>query len=171
VRLGQAYKTIVAHNRLAGHSNDQMRHGLKLHAQGLAANSIDVPSGQTFNQRSAEIIVANNSVGATDNIQNWLVTVSPQNDQYAEGIEHAIVEDNRFTRGQYHSLDIYFVGRDMTDRGNFNVTTNATTTFTSSGTGAVPADWQGPYYWRQPSMRSRFSTSTTVPMSPVLRVE
>jgi hypothetical protein len=172
IRIGQAHKLVVAHNRLVGHSSDQIRHGLKLHAQGIAPNTIDLTAPQSFRQRSSEIVLANNAFGATDNVQNWLATMAPQNNQSQEGVERVIAEDNRFTRGPAHSLDLYFVGRNVTERGNFNVTTNSTTTFVESGgESAMPSDWTGPYYFGQASMRSRFSGSTTVPMSPTLRVE
>lgn len=171
VRLWQGHKVFVAHNRLPGHSTDVIRHGFKMHSAGTGANVSDLSAPQVFSQRSSEVVLANNSFGASNNNQNWLAAIGPQNNEALEAIEKVVAEDNRFVRGSNHYLDLYFVGRNVTERGNFNVTTNATTTFVATGNeSAMPSEWVGPYYLGQPSMRLRFSDAYKIPKSPVLSI-
>jgi hypothetical protein len=94
---------------------------------------------------SSQIVVASNLFGNAADNNDWTIGLSPQNDQSAEGIEDAIVGNNRFVRGIKTSTDVIFGGRRLTTRGNTVVGGGALL----QGVGhdsALPAAWKCPYY-------------------------
>jgi hypothetical protein len=125
-----------------------------------------LPLGIGNRQRTSYMTVANNQLGSADSNIQWLAASAPQNGQYAEGVENFIWEDNEFRYGaNYANVDIYWVGRNMIDRGNRNVTGNRPA-IVATGANALSADWIGPYFPGQPSMRSRFGSATVRPNPP-----
>lgn len=173
VRLWQAHKTIVAHNRLTGHTSGSIRHALKIHSSGTGAISTLLSLGTSYNFRSADIVIADNELGSDRANINWLAVTSPQNGESAEGIERVIWEDNEFRYGSNYVSDITWAGRNMIGRGNRNITANRNASYGVGHADSLPADWRGPYMSSDQSMKLRFSgTADKIPGSPsALRVE
>lgn len=167
LRLWQGQKVFVAHNRLNGIAQDPYRVVFKMHSAGIAANLVSLTTPQQFSQRSSEVIFANNQAGSSNNNGQWIVAVCPQNGESAEGVERAILEDNTFYVGSNFVTDIAWGGRNLTERGNRN-TSNSAVRITVGHADSLPADWRGPYYANQASMRARFASSGPVPLAPVL---
>nr|WP_259371323.1 PKD domain-containing protein [Caldimonas caldifontis] len=145
-RLYRLHKSVIAHNALRGRSSDGIRHALKLHSGGLSAYADNyASSGSSWATRY--VVIANNIFGdAADNNQ-WTVAVTPQNGQSVEGIEDVIVENNRYVRGSRTVTDLNITGRRIAYRGNISATSSsAASVSTGAHGGALPADWQGPYY-------------------------
>ncbi|HJW11731.1 MAG TPA: hypothetical protein VJ598_08090 [Albitalea sp.] len=147
VRFSALNKGFLAHNEIQGISADGIRHALKLHSMGLNAYAdgfINDTSG-VGGWASSQIVIANNLFGNAADNNAWTVAISPQNDQYAEGVENVLVENNRFVRGTNTSTDLVLGGRNLTYRGNTVV--GGTSISEGVGhTGALPASWLGPYY-------------------------
>lgn len=147
VRFSALHKGVIAHNDIRGISADGIRHALKLHSMGLnpyADGFIHDLSG-TGGWATSQVVIANNNLGNAADNNDWTVAISPQNDQYAEGIESVVVENNRFVRGKKTSTDLVLGGRGITVRGNV-VNTGAKLLTGIGHTGALPAAWVGPNY-------------------------
>ncbi|MBX3621809.1 MAG: PKD domain-containing protein [Rhizobacter sp.] len=145
VRISALHKGVIAHNDIRGISGDGMRHALKLHGMGLKAYAdgfIHDLSG-TGGWATDQVVIANNIFGSTADNNAWTVAVSPQNDQYAEGIEDVIVENNRFVRGKNTSADLTIGGRRITSRGN-TVAGGGRLIERNGHDSALPAEWKGP---------------------------
>jgi hypothetical protein len=134
------YRSFMGHNELSNPGTS--KHQFKLHSRGL--DTFDEQLVNAPNPASRYIVVARNSVGDSDDANNWAVAVAPQNDGSAEGIEDAIVEANHFNSPN-HINEIAFGGRRLTSRSN-NTGANTVTTTTGSQAGSLPAEWRGPYY-------------------------
>jgi hypothetical protein len=172
MRIWQASKLFVAHNSATGRAGDPSRGTLKIHSSGLGSVLTTLTSG-TNNQRSSELVIADNRLGSESSNIQWLAGTSPQNAEEAEGLEKVIWEDNQFRHGANFAADMTWLGRNMTQRGDRNVTDNRAVSFGNARSDVLPADWIGPYYPGQTSMKTRFSGATDVrPASPTaLRVE
>jgi len=147
VRLTAFHKGVIAHNEIQGISSDGIRHALKLHSGGLnpyADGFINDNSGEG-GWASSQIVVADNLFGNAADNNDWTIGLSPQNGEYAEGVEDAIVENNRFVHGIKTSTDVIFGGRRLTTRGNTVVGGGALLQGVGHD-GALPDDWKGPYY-------------------------
>jgi len=147
VRISALNKGIIAHNEIQGISSDGIRHAMKLHSMGLNAYAdglINDTSG-TGGWASSQVVIANNLFGNAADNNAWTVAISPQNDQYAEGVENVIVENNRFVRSTSTSTDLVLGGRRLTYRGNAASTGSAISEGVGH-TGALPQSWRGPYY-------------------------
>ena len=144
-RFGALNKSVVAHNAVKGKSSDGMRHAIKLHGLGLASyNDSFAVSGGAW--ASTQVVVANNLIGdATDNNQ-WTVSLSPENDVTAEGLQDVIAENNRFVRGANTTYDLVLAGRRLTYRGNTRVDGAAMGVYQGGHAEALPASWSGPYF-------------------------
>jgi PKD repeat protein len=166
IRLWQMSKTIIAHNRLSGRTVDAIRATIKLQSAGTdQVTDTTLPAGVGNHQRTSYVTVANNQLGSAESNIQWLAASAPQNNQSAEGLENVIWEDNEFRYGtNYADMDIYWVGRNMTERGNRNVTGNRAVNVGTniSGATALPPDWIGPYFIGQASMRLRFGSGPVV---------
>lgn len=147
VRITALNKGIIAHNEMQGISASGTMHSLKLHSDGLSSYAdgfINPPDGVS-GWASSQIVVTQNLFGnAADNNQ-WIVAVSPQNDEYAEGLEDVIIAANRFVRGPNAVQDLTLGGRRLTYRGN-TVVGGGTLSEGIGHAGALPAAWNGPYY-------------------------
>ncbi|MBX3621807.1 MAG: hypothetical protein KF891_17690 [Rhizobacter sp.] len=149
VRFSALHKGVIAHNDIRGISADGIRHALKLHSMGLNAYSdgfIHDLSG-TGGWATDEVVIANNTLGNASDNNQWTVAVSPQNDQYAEGNENILVENNRFVRGRSTVTDLVMGGRNITSRGN-SVSTGSALSTGIGHDSALPAAWKGPYYYK-----------------------
>ena len=147
VRISALNKGFIAHNEIQGISSDGIRHAMKVHSMGLNAYSdglINDTSGQG-GWASSQIVVANNLFGNAADNNAWTVAISPQNDQYAEGVENVVFENNRHVRGGNTSTDLVLGGRKLTYRGN-SIVSGASFAEGVGHTGALPSTWQGPYY-------------------------
>lgn len=147
VRFSALHKGVLAHNDIRGISADGIRHALKLHSMGLQpyADGLIHDLSGAGSWATSQVVIANNTLGNAADNNDWTVAISPQNDQYAEGIENVIVENNRFVRGKKTSTDLVLGGRSITVRGN-TVNTGAKLTTGVGHTGALPAAWVGPNY-------------------------
>lgn len=146
VRLFAAHKSVIAHNALRGQSSDGIRVALKLHSGGLLpyADNYATTMGKWA---SSQIVVANNLFSDPNDNNSWTAAICAQNADYAEGHEDVIVENNRFYRGSRTNTEMVIVGRRMTTRGNARMDGGALNiNNASTGTWAVPAEWQGPYW-------------------------
>ena len=146
-RFSALDRGFLGHNEFQGISADGIRHSLKLHSNGLnpyADGSINDTSGQG-GWASGRNVIANNLFGNALDNNDWTVAVSPQNDQYAEGIEKTIVENNRFVQGTKTSTDLILAGRNLIWRGNSRVGASGAIRESQAHDGALPADWKGPY--------------------------
>ncbi|HJV95396.1 MAG TPA: hypothetical protein VJ608_05135 [Albitalea sp.] len=147
VRFSALHKGVIAHNEIQGISADGIRHALKLHSMGLNAYAdglINDTSG-VGGWASNQVVINNNLFGNAADNNDWTVAVSPQNDQYAEGVQNVLVVNNRFVRGIKTSTDIIFGGRNLTYRGN-SLTSGAAVAEGVAHTSALPSTWLGPYY-------------------------
>lgn len=170
VRLWQGHKVVLAHNRLTGRSGDSSRHTIKLHSDGLGPTLSTLPAGISTQQRSSQIVIADNQFGSPNSNINWLSVTSPQNGESAEGIEDVIFEDNTFAYGSNHFRDITWAGRRMSARGNRNLNSGGPASVGIGHTEALPNDWRGPYYPTDATMKARFASGPR-PASPLLTVE
>lgn len=166
MRLWQVHKAVIAHNRLTGRSASSIRHALKIHSAGLSAPTSVVPVRSAYSLRSSELVIADNQLGSEQANINWLGVTSPQNGESAEGIERTIWEDNQFRHGSNYVSDITWAGRQMIGRGNRNLTANRNASYGVGHANALPADWRGPYYSSDASMKLRFSGNVVVPARP-----
>jgi PKD repeat protein len=169
IRLWQASKAILAHNRLSGRTVDNIRHTIKLNAGGTdPVYEITLPLGSSNSQRTSFVTMANNQLGSSDSNIQWIATSAPQNSTYGEGLENVIWEDNQFRHGSnYAGLEIFWLGRNLTERGNRNVTDNrAISVGTDTNNSGLASDWFGPYFPGQASMRLRFGSGTVVRPNP-----
>ena len=149
VRISACNKCVIEHNEVQGISSDGIRHALKLHGMGLNAyadGSINDTSG-VGGWASSQVVIANNLFGNASDNNAWTVATSPQNDQYAEGVEKLIIEGNRFVRGKSTSTDAVAGGRMIATRGN-SVVSGAAVTTGIGHDGALPTAWKGPYYFK-----------------------
>ncbi len=166
-RLWQSHKAVVAHNSLTGRIGDPYRHTLKMHSRGTDAIQSTLTLRRAQRQRSSEIVIADNRLGSDSSNINWLGATSPQNGVEAEGLEKVIWEDNQFRYGTNYARDISWAGRNMTERGNRNMTANRAASVGPGHDEALPADWRGPYYTGQVSIKTWFAGQViTVPRSP-----
>jgi PKD repeat protein len=168
IRLWQASKAILAHNRISGRTVDMIRHTIKLNASGTnPVYETTLPLGTSGSQRTSFVTIANNLLGSSESNIQWMAVSAPQNSAYGEGLENVVWEDNEFRNGSnYAGLDIYWIGRNMTERGNKNMTANrAVAVGTDTNNTALPADWIGPYFPGQASMRLRFGSGPIVRLS------
>lgn len=168
MRLWQAHKAIIAHNNLTGRCGEAIRHPFKLHAFGMEAALQPLVPGGSTRQRTSQVQIADNRFGSSASNVNWLATSGPQNNESAEGIEQLIWEDNRFWFGSNYARDLTWAGRNITERGNWNQTSNRAATSGVAGERSLPGDWNGPYYTGQPSMKSRFTGTEVRPQPPAL---
>lgn len=173
MRIWQAHKLFVAHNSATGRAGDMSRGTLKIHSSGLGSVLSTLLSGGGNNQRSSYLVIADNRLGSAESNIQWLAGTSPQNAEEPEGLEHVIWEDNQFRHGANFAADMTWLGRNMTQRGDRNMTDNRSVSFGNARSDVLPSDWIGPYYPGQASMKPRFQGATDVrPASPTaLRAE
>jgi hypothetical protein len=155
VRIWQTSKAIISHNYLTGRTSEPIRHAIKIHSAGLDPVSETLTAGVPQRQRSSEILIADNRLGSDVSSVNWVGVTAPQNGESAEGIEKVIWEDNVFLHGANFVREITWAGRNMVERGNLTATNGQVGVGIGHYT-ALPADWNGPYYMRAPSIKSWF---------------
>jgi hypothetical protein len=147
VRLCGFHKGVIAHNEMQGISSDGNRLALKLHSNGLnpyGDSSINDLTG-VGGWASSQVVIANNLFGNAADNNAWTVGIEPQNNQYAEGVEDVILENNRFARGSRTSTDLTLGGRRLTYRGNTAVGGGPITEGIGFD-GPLPPEWKGPYF-------------------------
>jgi len=147
IRLTAVQKGVIAHNEAQGINDSGIYHVIKIHSNGLepyADSRINGYSGEG-GWASNQVVVANNLIGNAADPNAWSVAIAPQNDQYTEGIENVLVENNRFVQGLYTSTDLVGGGRNLTSRGN-TVTNGRNLTTAMGHDDALPPDWRGPYF-------------------------
>jgi len=161
IRLWTSHKTFIAHNRLQGNSSENIRHSLKLNASGTALPTGPIPSGtgSWTGYQTSQLVIADNVIGSSSNSQNWLLSVSPEND--AQGIADVILERNRFSYGSNYFLDMHVTGRNIIGRGNWNTTANRAASTGSWAQNVIAAGWYGPFYLNDAPVE--FSGASTVP--------
>jgi hypothetical protein len=137
----------VAHNEAQGVSQSGGVHALKIHSDGLLpyADSFIGPTDGVSGWVSSQIVVANNLLGNSADNNAWTVAICPQNDQFAEGVQEVLVENNRFIKGGGTQTNLILGGRNLTYRGN-TVTDGSVLTQGTGHTAALPTGWNGPYY-------------------------
>lgn len=168
LRVWQANKAFIAHNKFTGRSKDTIRHAIKVHAEGTDAitDLVQDDGKQGTGQRTSQVAIADNVLGSSTSNINWLVSVTPQNDLYPEGLEYVVVEDNKFEHGTNFNLDIAWAGREMVDRGNVSVNTGKSALVGIGHVDALASLWNGPYFTGQASMKLRFSSDDKRPVPP-----
>lgn len=144
VRLTSARKAIVAHNELRGISNDGRRHSLKIHSGGMTPYD-DRYSVSSYKWISEQVVVSHNVFGHPNSNNQWTVALSPQNNEYTEGLQHFIIANNHFIRTASVVQDLTLGGRDFTIRGN-TVSNGESLRQGTGHTGGLPAEWVGPFY-------------------------
>jgi PKD repeat protein len=158
LRIWQVSQGFIAHNYFDGIARDFIRLCVKIHSQGTDPVVLgDYGDASGIRQMSSEIVLANNHCGGPQSNLQWLFAIGPQNEESGEGVEKVIVEDSTFEAGTRHVADVVFFGRDMTDRGNENLTYARQAKTSSHENEALSSDWDGPYYLRQPSVRELFA--------------
>lgn len=167
VRIWQAHKMFVGHNNLTGRCGESIRHPFKLHAYGIESATQTLTAGGSVRPRTSQVTIADNLFGSSQSNINWLATSGPQNNESAEGIEYLIWEDNQFRNGSNYFRDLTWAGRQISERGNRNVTANRAATFGVGGADSLPSGWNGPYFTGGASMKTRFAGTTDVrPRAP-----
>jgi hypothetical protein len=147
VRLTALNRGVLAHNNLQGISADGIRLALKLHSMGLnpyADSSLNDSTGRG-GWASNLIVISNNVFGSTEDNNAWTIAIAPQNETVAEGIEDAIVENNKFARGPKTTTDAVVLGRRLTGRGNATLDGRSMNVGTEPND-ELPPEWIGPYY-------------------------
>ncbi|OFZ29333.1 MAG: hypothetical protein A2622_07920 [Bdellovibrionales bacterium RIFCSPHIGHO2_01_FULL_40_29] len=157
VRIWRAMRTFIGHNDM-GRVGDNIRHSLKLHSGGTRdCTQLDTNTLLYGDCTTSKVVIANNSFGHVNNLNDWTVAIRPENTTSAQGIEDVITENNTFIRGGNTSVDLLLVGRRLSDRGNLtsasgSIISNTSGTGTNSCTGySLTNSWCGPYYLNMPA--------------------
>jgi hypothetical protein len=150
--LGRTYIS----DSIIGRTSSGGQHSLKIHAGGvtLCDWSARVVGAVTQECASRKVVVARNQIGDATSSSDWIVGVQPQNslDFADEGVEDLIMEDTVYVRGTQVQLDLRFVGRRLTSRGESVSGGGAVQAAAGdcgpyqAATPPLPAEWCGPTY-------------------------
>lgn len=143
MRVAEAHKFVIAHNGLPGDSYSGIYHCLKVHGGDLTEYA--EPLGADARLWASRYgVIQNNVFGSATCPYAWLVAVSPENDQSAEGAEDILLLNNTFVRSVDGQTDVVAGGRRITMIGN--TTTGGTWGWSRGHEASLPAEWVGPYY-------------------------
>lgn len=148
-------RTYIA-DSIIGRTSSGGQHSLKTHAGGITLCdwSARVVGAVTQECASRKMVIARNQIGDATSTSDWIVGLQPQNslDFADEGVEDAIMEDTVYVRGTQVQLDLRFVGRRLTSRGE-SVSGGGTVQAAAGACGPyqaatppLPAEWCGPTY-------------------------
>lgn len=141
-RFVKLRKAILAHNDFKGINSDGVYHDLKIHSGGMTPYTDAYVDDAWY---SEQIVIQNNRFGSTEDNNQWLVAICPQNDQSAEGIQDVLIQSNTFTRNSRTVQDLTLAGRRLTYRGNI-IQGGGSLTEGVGHDASLPMDWKGPYY-------------------------
>jgi hypothetical protein len=154
LRVGGLHYGFIAHNHFMGVSGDGIRHAVKIHSGGTLPYSdalINDGDKPGTGWASDTIVLSHNKFGSSNDNNSWTVAICPQNDEYSEGVEKVLVQDNVFIRGRNTNADLVYAARNLTYRRNS--TSGPTSSLTKSDLAtqvgheaALPSVWNGPYY-------------------------
>lgn len=153
LRFPYLVRGYVAHNLMFGAGS--AHHNIKLHGNGLNENEDEVLAKNSQDNATRWVVVTDNTFGdGTTQVNPWSVAVDPQNNISAEGLQDVITENNFFDHD--YQAEFVFGGRRLIERGNTSIGTFNFTT--SQNVGALPPEWDGPYFTR---------TSQIIPGAPI----
>jgi hypothetical protein len=149
IRIPRGYKGVFQHCLCAVTNGDSSGNNgydlFKWHAEGLD----NWPADNNFtglNPASAYGSIEENQFGNGTEAFSEAVTVEPQNDASAEGMEYFMMARNKFLKN--FGTDFALGGRYLVARGNFmsSPATGSPNYNTNHHAGSLPPEWLGPYY-------------------------
>ncbi len=140
IRLFGFYKVFFAHNSCVdgttGYANTTFR------SQGTNTDYTAWTSSVAYGHASRYLIAAYNAIGsAADTSSDAAMTIQPQSDSEAEGIEDVIIDANAHSRAGGGALTLV-CRRALEDDNTFA----SYSVDTTQGSALTPAEWFGPYY-------------------------